>query len=235
MRKVESAGALLLEHFTFENQTVVDVGCGTGELVRWLTGQGARVTGVDTAAMLAKAESVVPKAGREAYLIGSAEKLPIEAGRVDIAIYFASLHHVAFERLGEAMRECARVLKPGGHAVFVEPVARPDSYYEITRLTGDEVEVQRHAYLAILGGRALGLVPVSEEHFYFERSFLDFEQIVATFVDDEAGRPEILAQARAITARRAFADKVPFDDYRYRSTCRMNLLGKNNRASLGIR
>jgi len=149
MRRVESIGELLSEHLAFPGKTVVDVGCGTGELVRWLVGQGTKVTGVDTPAMLARAQAE-PCVGDERYLPGGGEALPLPDGHADVVIYAASLHHVAAEQLRDAIAECARVLRPGGQVAFVEPVAEPGSYYDITRLTRDEAEIQRLAYASIL-------------------------------------------------------------------------------------
>jgi ubiquinone/menaquinone biosynthesis C-methylase UbiE len=226
-RKVESIGALLAEHFAFAGATVVDVGCGTGALVRWLVGQGAVVTGIDTTAMIAKAGSNLSAAGQERYLAGSAEALPLPDRFADLVIYAASLHHVPADRFRDALRECARVLKEDGKAAFVEPVAQPDSYYQITRLVEEEADLQRSAYRAILEAGELGLCSILEEYVYMERSFRDFQDAVATFVEDERRRPAIVAAAHAITTDRAAAAGVAFDDFRYRSTCRLNVLRKS--------
>jgi SAM-dependent methyltransferase len=139
-------------------------------------------------------------------------------------IFAASLHHVPAERLRDAVVECARVLRTGGYAAFVEPVAEPGSYYDITRLTGDEAEIQRLAYAAILDASAAGLEPVSEGLFYLSRSFADYEHLVAVFVEGEELRAECLAGAREETERRAVEAGIAFDDVRYRSICRLNLL-----------
>jgi ubiquinone/menaquinone biosynthesis C-methylase UbiE len=223
MKKVESAGQLLAKHFSLQDMTVIDVGCGTGDLVRWLTGQGARAIGVDTPEMLAKAGENV-RAGDEIYLAGGGEHLPVRSVFADLIIYSASLHHVPADRLDEALAECRRALKPGGRAAFIEPVARPGAYSEITRLTRDEAEVHRLAYDAILRAAARGMTMVIEDHFYYERSFENFQVLIKNFVAEEARRPPILEQARAITERLAAAKGVPFEDFRYRSICRLNIL-----------
>jgi len=223
MRRIDSIGALLSEHLSFPGTTVVDVGCGTGELVRWLVRQGATVTGVDNPSMLARAQAQ-PPAGAERYLAGGGETLPLPDRHADLLIYAASLHHVPAERLREAIAESARVLRPGGQAAFVEPVAEPGSYYDITRLTGDEAEIQRLAYAAILEAPAVGLELVSEGRFYISRSFADYQHLVAVFVEDEERRAECLARAGEETERRAVQAGITFADVRYRSICRLNIL-----------
>lgn len=225
MRKIESTGQVLGERFPLWGRTVVDVGCGTGELVRWLASQGAAVTGVDTPAMLARAEAA-PKAGDERYLPGGGEALPLPDNHADLVVFAASLHHVPVERLGDAMAECARVLRPGGEAAVLEPVAGPGYYSEITRLTGDEAEIQGQAYAAIQDAGKVGLQGTGEELVYFSRSFEDFEHLVAVFVDDPAQRTECLARAREITEHHAATARVAFDAYRYCSVCRLSVLRK---------
>lgn len=228
VKRVASIGEMLAEHLSFAGRSVVDVGCGTGELVRWLAGQGSTVTGVDAPPMLARAEAA-PRAGTERYLPGGGEALPLPDGHADLLIWAASLHHVPADRMHDAMAECVRVLRPGGQAAFVEPVAEPGSYYEITRLTGDEKEVQGLAYAAILDAASVGLEVELESFGYLSRSFADYEHLVEVFVDPAELRAECLSRAREITERLSSAAGVPFEDYRYRSICRLNVLRRSGR------
>ena len=228
MRQVSSNWEVLAESFSFAGRAVVDVGCGTGDLVRWLCGQGANVIGLDTPQMLEKAESS-PRAGSETYLSGGAEKLPLNDESADLIIYFASLHHAPPDMLADALSECHRVLKPGGSAVFIEPVARPGSYYEIVRLIEDEAEIQKLAYAAICAATRLGMRMVKEEFFFIERSFDDYVHLLNTFVDDEGKRETAIGQARIVTQGLAAQSGRRFDDFRFRSTCRLNILQKGDR------
>lgn len=225
MRKALSSVEVLAKFFGRPGLVVYDVGCGTGDAVRWMTQQGARVTGVDSAEMLAKA-ALIPRAGDEIYVAGGAENLPFESSSADLTTYIASLHHVATDRLGDAVRECARVLRPGGLALFIEPVATKGGYTEITRLTGDETVAQAEAYAALETASRCGLDPTSEEAFYIERSFLDYIHLIETFVDEAPRRAEILAEARRTTERLAGEAGVGFEAFRYKSYCRLNVLAR---------
>ncbi|MRR13209.1 class I SAM-dependent methyltransferase [bacterium] len=228
VKQMASIGEMLGEHLSFAGKVVVDVGCGTGELVRWLVRQGSTVTGVDTPAMLARAEAA-PPAGGERYLPGGGESLPLPAQHADLVIWAASLHHVPADRLRDAIAECARILRPGGEAAFVEPVGEPGSYYEITRLTGDEREIQALAYAAILDAPSAGLEATFEGFGYLSRSFADYEHLVEAFVDSAELRAECLSRARPITEGLAAAAGVSFEDFRYRSICRLNILRRAGR------
>ena len=78
MKKVRSHTDILSGYLSFHGKTVLDVGCGTGDFVRWLTKEGTRAIGVDTAVMVGKALAF-PRAGNEIYRSGTAQDLPYQA------------------------------------------------------------------------------------------------------------------------------------------------------------
>jgi len=61
---------------------------------------------------------------------------------------------------------------------------------------------------------------------HVERSFAFYRQMVETFVHEEAVRPDILDRARTVTQRLAAKAGQNFEDFRYRSICRLNFLQK---------
>lgn len=225
MKKIENALEVISGVVTLQGKVIIDVGCGTGNLVRAMASEGARVTGIDTLGMLEKAKEH-PLAADEEYLPGSAAKLPFKNKTADVIVYFASIHHVPMEKMNLAIKEMYRVLKPGGAAVFLEPVAKPGSYFELTRLVEDEREVQKHAYQAIKDAMALGMEMMDEYMVYFERWFDDYVNLLNTFIDDEANRERYLVQSRARAQQLASEAGVDFKDYRFKSICRINVLKK---------
>ena len=92
--------------------SVLDVGCGTGRLLRkarelW---PAAGLPGVDpTQGMIDVARRLTPEA---TFLAASAEPLPLPDASVDVAITTMSFHHWKDRAAG--VREIARVLRPGG-------------------------------------------------------------------------------------------------------------------------
>ncbi|MFE7408780.1 class I SAM-dependent methyltransferase [Isoptericola sp. NPDC057559] len=89
---------------------VLDVGCGTGELLARLTGRGAQATGVDPApAMVGLARERAPGA---AVLVGEAERLPLGDGTFDVVLAVNALQLA--DDAGEAVAELVRVLAQGG-------------------------------------------------------------------------------------------------------------------------
>jgi ubiquinone/menaquinone biosynthesis C-methylase UbiE len=104
---------------------VLDVGCGSGDLIIHLLSLGADVTGIDISpGMLALAEERVRifGGGRTAELRAtSAERMELDSAAYDVVVGRFILHHL---EIGRAAPEVARVLRPGGRAVFAENSAR---------------------------------------------------------------------------------------------------------------
>lgn len=101
---------------------VLDVACGTGDMVVELMKQGCTVTGVDISEeMLSIARQKAPRA---TYMLANAEHLPFEDNSFDaVTCAFGVRNFVHLERgLGEMLR----VLKPYGAMVILE-LSTPDS------------------------------------------------------------------------------------------------------------
>jgi ubiquinone/menaquinone biosynthesis C-methylase UbiE len=101
---------------------VLDVGCGTGYLLRRLAAQvpdaGARFVGVDLAPrMLAVAAG---RAGdpRLRFARAAAERLPAADAAFDLVVSTTSFDHWADQ--GAGLAECGRVLAPGGTLVLTD-------------------------------------------------------------------------------------------------------------------
>jgi ubiquinone/menaquinone biosynthesis C-methylase UbiE len=119
--------------------SLLDYGCGAGDLMRVLAGLGARAsfTGCDVSAgMLAEAARRWP-AGQGALPTLAAQddaRAPFADGQFDVAIASAVLHHVATADRPAVYAELGRVLKPGGRLyVFEHNPRNPLVRYVIAR------------------------------------------------------------------------------------------------------
>jgi ArsR family transcriptional regulator len=92
----------------------VDLGCGTGELLRGLARQAGKVIGVDySTEMLAEAKRRCEKEGLNADLrLGAIEHLPVADHVADLAVISLALHHLPDPEGG--IWDAARILRPGG-------------------------------------------------------------------------------------------------------------------------
>lgn len=96
-----------------------DLGAGTGFITEGLLQRGLRVIAVDQSeAMLVEMRRKFGERPEVGYRLGEAESLPIEDEEVDYSFANMYLHHV--EDPGLAIREMARILKPGGRLVVTD-------------------------------------------------------------------------------------------------------------------
>lgn len=101
---------------------VLDAACGTGRHAAWLEARDCRAVGVDiTAAMLRRASAKTPRTG---LVQGDLRALPLASGSVDAAVCALALCHL--EDFTPALRELARILRPGGRLVVSDPHGRGD-------------------------------------------------------------------------------------------------------------
>lgn len=92
----------------------LDAACGTGRQTIVLTELGYEVEGIDlNETMLAIARDRIPTAG---FRQGRLDALPYDDAAFDLAVCSLALTHVA--ELLPALRELARVVRPGGYAVL---------------------------------------------------------------------------------------------------------------------
>ena len=92
---------------------VLDVGCGEGRFCRMLAARGARTTGIDpTPELIAEARRMQPGG---VFHEAMAEKLPLPDASADLVVCYVALVDIPDYRA--AIREMARVLRPGGRLV----------------------------------------------------------------------------------------------------------------------
>lgn len=103
---------------------VLDFGCGKGDYAVKLLGVGARVDGIDISqTYIDECYKVMESAGVQpdsySFQVMDAHKLAFPDETFDFVVGNGILHHLDFTL---ALDEVRRVLKPGGRAVFQEPL-----------------------------------------------------------------------------------------------------------------
>ena len=120
----------------------LDVGCGVGDEVRAIAEVAGRAVGVDSSeALIAEARS---RSDHE-FLVADAQSLPFDDATFDGVRIERTLQHV--EDAEKVVAEMARVTRPGGRVVAIEPDwdtlvidARPlEVTRAVTRAWGDDI------------------------------------------------------------------------------------------------
>jgi ubiquinone/menaquinone biosynthesis C-methylase UbiE len=130
LRKIFNDDALrarAIAHLAPPSWTVCDVGTGTGILAKELARLGLRVIAVDhsprmleaaRASLEADGYAVGTEGSAVELRLGEAQALPLADGAVNAALAHMVLHYVP--QPAEALREMARIVKPGGVVVVVD-------------------------------------------------------------------------------------------------------------------
>ena len=95
-------------------RATLELGCGEGRVARDLQDRGHRVTGVDSSPTLLDAASSADPDGE--YVVADAASLPFSDATFDLVVAYNSLMDI--DDMPGAVREAARVLRPGGLLAF---------------------------------------------------------------------------------------------------------------------
>lgn len=160
----------LLPH-DMQGLRAIELGCGTGYISGWMARRGARVTGIDISAQqLATARhlNALHKAKIE-FREDNAEALPDPDGSFDFAIseYGAAIWCDPHIWIAEAHR----VLRPGGHLVFLghHPLS-----VVCTPLNGADTDRQLHRPYRGLGRVDWSMVEIDPAGIEFNLGFADW-------------------------------------------------------------
>lgn len=132
---------------------ILSVGCGAGELERYLAGTSRAVIGVDLSHEMLK--RATKRYGLELAAQADAQSLPFAAASVDVVIFPESLGYLQLE---EVFREAHRVLKRGGCLVLTTYVSHVDAHRPYRKYAIDDIRdslmaadfrVQEQQYLRV--------------------------------------------------------------------------------------
>ena len=203
---------------------IIELGCGAAHLSRQLLQRFDRchVTGLEVD-VRQHAKNLQNPAERLDFIQAGAQAIPFADGAFDLALMLKSLHHVPLPRMGQALDEVARVLRPGGHLYVSEPVY-DGALNEIVRLYNDEGVVRAAAQAAVDAALTTGRwQPVAERRFDMPvrwRDFAEFEQRMMrpTFADHR------LDDAKVARVRAAFEPHVGPDGAHFTRPMHVRLL-----------
>jgi len=197
------------------DRDIIELGCGAARLARDLLARwpSSHVSGLEVDERQHAKNLATPQPGLR-FMAGGAQAIPFPEASFDLALMLKSLHHVPLPLLGQALREAARVLRPGGHLYVSEPVyAGP--FNELVRLFNDEGTVRAAAQAALDEALQGGTwQQVADRRFATPvtfKDFADFEQRMMrpTFADHHIDDAK-LAQVGAAFAPHCTAQGAHF-------------------------
>jgi len=226
MNEIRSNESVLNEVLDLKGLKIADIGSGAGEMVRYMTRQGARVTGLECGELQLEKARSFPAEGDEVYLEGVGQELPFDDDSFDVVTFFNSLHHVPLEHMAGALAEATRVVKPGGSVYVGEPIASGRGF-ELNAPIDDETSVRASAYDAIRNAATHGLKQVREIFYdtvYHYENFAAFKDKMIR-IDPRRRAPfeEIEDDLRGNFERLGIADE---DGIRFDQPMRVNVLQK---------
>lgn len=175
---------LLLETLRLDGAVVLELGCGKAQKTRTLAERGklAHLLALEVDTIQHQCNLQITDLPQVEFRHGGAEAIPAEDGRFDAVLMFKSLHHVPTEYMDRALREIARVLRPGGVAWISEPVYAGD-FNEILRLFHDEKTVREAAFAAVCKAVDDGCLQLEQQFFFNTRSYYqDFAEFDARMI-----------------------------------------------------
>lgn len=111
---------LLARRLPLTGGDVLSVGCGWHPGRHLFPAPAFRITGVDLDP--ARVAGVLETGRADEGVVGAAGRLALPDATYDVVLYRLVLHHIAYhEPISVCVREAARLLRPGGALVAVEP------------------------------------------------------------------------------------------------------------------
>jgi ubiquinone/menaquinone biosynthesis C-methylase UbiE len=116
-------------------KVVLEYGCGMGSNAFWLAEQSARIVGIDIsdgAIEMAREKAARQDLRNVEFQVMDAERMSFEDGSFDVVCGTGILHHLDVET---SLGELARVLRPDGKAIFMEPLGHNPALNLFRRVT----------------------------------------------------------------------------------------------------
>lgn len=216
---------LLMRSLPLDGASVLELGCGKAEKTRSLAERSgvARILALEVDEIQHARNLAIADLPKVSFRHGGAEAIPADDASMDIVLMFKSLHHVPMAAMDRALREIARVLRPGGLAWISEPVYA-GAHNEILRRFHDEKTVREAAFAAVCKAVDDGVLQLERQLFFNTRShyrdFADFDARIIRVTHTE----HRLSATMYDEVRRAFEAHLTADGATFHTPNRVDLL-----------
>ena len=219
----------LLKLPSSEKMTILDIGCGNGIAAYALAAMGHDVVGIDpdpSAKVGVGAFCELNRHSRGAIrpLLGAAEAIPLSDGCIDRVYTRQAVHH--FQNIPVAMRECARVLRPGGMLLatrehVVSDAAEREVFlrdHVMQSLHGNENAFAAEEYISAMEGAGLRVLSAMGRfetviNYYPGRERERIDELVAFVLAKKGAVAEWFVRRLPFLQRRVASILSRFDHY----------------------
>ncbi len=125
------------------NHNVCDIGTGTGIIAHALAQYCHSVRAIDISEDMLSIAKTKRQADNIQYEIGNAERLKLDQEQFDCVTARMVFHHIAHQNM--VVKECARILKPGGRMVISEGIPPPGARRFFTEMF--KLKEKRRTYI----------------------------------------------------------------------------------------
>jgi ubiquinone/menaquinone biosynthesis C-methylase UbiE len=192
------------------DERAIDIACGPGLLAKAFAPRVRELVGVDlTPAMVEKARAVAREAGlaNARFEVADALALPFASGSVDLALTRLALHHMPDP--GAALREAARVVRPGGRLGVFDIASSEDAAEEAYHNEVERLRDPSHARALPLSElvRAVGLAGFEVARVEALEFEIDVDEWIARADSSDADRRLCRARIAAALGSRKLGGK----------------------------
>jgi len=184
-----------------DHALVLDVGCGAGRWLRRYLEQRLHPVGVDAT------EGMVQRAAASGLkcplVVGLAQSLPFDEAAFDLVSAITVIQHIPPAYQADALKEMARVLRPGGHLLLLELI-RGRGAHIFARRPRDWIEQASSAGVSLVGWHG-------QEYLILDRAFVGIVYAARRLARNGAGsslpgqaRETVWGPERVPTARLAY-------------------------------
>ena len=113
------ASAIKILSREYKIRKILDVGCGTGRLIKYLNSNGLDAKGCDISKTAVDFANRINR--KKVALVASAEKLPFRENSFDLVTSISTIEHLTKKQADKFIQEAKRVLKPGAYIFLVTP------------------------------------------------------------------------------------------------------------------
>jgi ubiquinone/menaquinone biosynthesis C-methylase UbiE len=92
---------------------VIDIGCGSGRIIKYLRGRYGHITGIDPSQAIFVANELIGKEENVELIQASTDNIPFDDGHFDFGYSLGVLHHIPDTQ--KALNDSVRKIRPGGH------------------------------------------------------------------------------------------------------------------------